>query len=175
MLISRADDEGAVDTRKIKTSYSAAAGTAYVFFEKAKVPVENVMGGEGNGLKGACYRAVRRQIGRGPRADLPAAGPQSSCPTSITSGESPSLWFAPYRALTISGADRWVICCRIARYSRLMVRPSGRTCALPYTLVLPPSGAPTGSCAELTLCALRARMQYEETWKWAHLRKSQGA
>lgn len=59
MLISRADDdtEGAVDTRKIKTSYSAAAGTAYVFFEKAKVPVENVMGGEGNGLKGACEHA----------------------------------------------------------------------------------------------------------------------
>ncbi|GAA6009520.1 uncharacterized protein JCM10292_002607 [Rhodotorula paludigena] len=90
MLISRADDEGAVDTRKIKTSYSAAAGTAYVFFEKAKVPVENVMGGEGNGLK---------------------------------------------VILSNFNHERWVICCRIARYSRLM---------------------------------------YEETWKWAHLRKSQG-
>lgn len=50
MLIERDDT---VETRKIRTSYSSAAGTAYVFFEGTKVPVENVLGGEGNGLKGA--------------------------------------------------------------------------------------------------------------------------
>jgi alkylation response protein AidB-like acyl-CoA dehydrogenase len=50
MLIERDDN---VETRKIKTSYSASAGTAYVFFEGVKVPVENVLGGVGNGLKGA--------------------------------------------------------------------------------------------------------------------------
>jgi alkylation response protein AidB-like acyl-CoA dehydrogenase len=49
MLIER--DADTVDTRKIKTSYSPSAGTAYVFFEKTRVPVENVLGGEGNGLK----------------------------------------------------------------------------------------------------------------------------
>ncbi|GAA6053409.1 hypothetical protein JCM3770_002311 [Rhodotorula araucariae] len=87
MLIERDDT---VDTRKIRTSYSPAAGTAYVFFEGTKVPVENVLGGEGNGLK---------------------------------------------VILSNFNHERWVICCRIARYSRLM---------------------------------------YEETWKWAHLRKSQG-
>ncbi|TKA50532.1 hypothetical protein B0A53_06110 [Rhodotorula sp. CCFEE 5036] len=48
MLIERDDN---VETRKIKTSYSASAGTAYVFFEGVKVPVENVLGGVGNGLK----------------------------------------------------------------------------------------------------------------------------
>ncbi|KAM0786533.1 hypothetical protein ACM66B_001990 [Microbotryomycetes sp. NB124-2] len=40
-----------VETKIIKTSYSSAAGTAYVFFENVKVPVENILGGEGNGLK----------------------------------------------------------------------------------------------------------------------------
>ncbi|GAA5922749.1 hypothetical protein JCM3775_006123 [Rhodotorula graminis] len=87
MLIERDDS---VETRKIRTSYSSAAGTAYVFFESTKVPVENVLGGEGNGLK---------------------------------------------VILSNFNHERWVICCRIARYSRLM---------------------------------------FEETWKWAHLRKSQG-
>lgn len=48
MLIPRSDR---VETRIIKTAYSHAAGTAHVFFEKALVPVENVLGGEGNGLK----------------------------------------------------------------------------------------------------------------------------
>lgn len=48
MLIPRSDQ---VETRVIKTSYSHAAGTAHVFFDGARVPVENVLGGEGNGLK----------------------------------------------------------------------------------------------------------------------------
>ncbi|GAA5988773.1 hypothetical protein JCM5350_002933 [Sporobolomyces pararoseus] len=48
MLIPRTDE---VDTKIIKTSYSHAAGTAYVTFDGAKVPVENVLGGVGNGLK----------------------------------------------------------------------------------------------------------------------------
>jgi alkylation response protein AidB-like acyl-CoA dehydrogenase len=48
MLIPRTDE---VDTKIIKTSYSHAAGTAYVTFDGVKVPVENVLGGVGNGLK----------------------------------------------------------------------------------------------------------------------------
>lgn len=39
-----------VETRPIKTAYSAAAGTAFVTFENAKVPVENTLGEEGGGL-----------------------------------------------------------------------------------------------------------------------------
>lgn len=40
-----------VDTLKIKTSYSGAAGTAYVVFEDVKVPVENLLGKENQGFK----------------------------------------------------------------------------------------------------------------------------
>lgn len=62
MLIERDDT---VETRKIRTSYSSAAGTAYVFFEGTKVPVENVLGGEGNGLKGASSSFPRAVVARG--------------------------------------------------------------------------------------------------------------
>ncbi|GAA5926562.1 uncharacterized protein JCM15063_000309 [Sporobolomyces koalae] len=72
MLIPRTDE---VDTKIIKTSYSHAAGTAYVTFDGAKVPVENVLAGEGNGLMAI---------------------------------------------LSNFNHERWVICCRIARYSRLI-------------------------------------------------------
>jgi len=40
-----------LETKPIKTSYSAAAGTAYVTFDNVKVPVENLIGKEGDGLK----------------------------------------------------------------------------------------------------------------------------
>ncbi|GAA5830888.1 hypothetical protein JCM5353_002636, partial [Sporobolomyces roseus] len=72
MLIPRTDE---VETKIIKTSYSHAAGTAHVFFDGARVPVENVLGGEGNGLK---------------------------------------------VILSNFNHERWVICARIARYSRLI-------------------------------------------------------
>ncbi|KAF8273260.1 acyl-CoA dehydrogenase NM domain-like protein [Lactarius quietus] len=39
-----------VETSQIKTSYSTAAGTAYVTFDNAKVPVENTLGPEGGGI-----------------------------------------------------------------------------------------------------------------------------
>lgn len=111
MLIER--DADTVDTRKIKTSYSPSAGTAYVFFEKTKVPVENVLGGEGNGLKVILSNCASR----------------SSFPL-------PQVPWADVGAVTLAvNHERWVINCRIARYSRLV---------------------------------------FEETWKWAHLRKSQG-
>ncbi|ORY70647.1 acyl-CoA dehydrogenase/oxidase [Leucosporidium creatinivorum] len=48
LLIPRTDR---VETKIIKTSYSHAAGTAFVTFDKALVPVENCLGGEGNGIK----------------------------------------------------------------------------------------------------------------------------
>ncbi|KAI0833233.1 acyl-CoA dehydrogenase NM domain-like protein [Trametes gibbosa] len=39
-----------VETKAIKTSYSSAAGTAYITFENVKVPVENTLGPEGSGV-----------------------------------------------------------------------------------------------------------------------------
>lgn len=48
LLISR--DMG-VTTKPIKTSYSPAAGTAMVFYENVKVPVENLLGKENDGFK----------------------------------------------------------------------------------------------------------------------------
>lgn len=39
-----------VETKPIKTSYSSAAGTAYITFENIKVPVENTLGPEGGGI-----------------------------------------------------------------------------------------------------------------------------
>lgn len=48
LLIERTEG---VYTKLIKTSYSTAAGTALVFFENAKVPVENLIGEENQGFK----------------------------------------------------------------------------------------------------------------------------
>ncbi|RPD61123.1 acyl-CoA dehydrogenase NM domain-like protein [Lentinus tigrinus ALCF2SS1-7] len=39
-----------VETKSIKTSYSTAAGTAYITFDDVKVPVENTLGPEGGGV-----------------------------------------------------------------------------------------------------------------------------
>jgi len=48
LLIERSEG---VTTSKIKTSYSPAAGTATVFFENVKVPVENLLGKLNEGFK----------------------------------------------------------------------------------------------------------------------------
>lgn len=48
MLIPRGEG---VETNAIKTSYSATAGTAYVTFDKVKVPIEYTLGEVGKGLK----------------------------------------------------------------------------------------------------------------------------
>lgn len=39
-----------VETKAIKTAYSAAAGTALVTFDNVKVPVQNLLGTEGKGI-----------------------------------------------------------------------------------------------------------------------------
>ncbi|KAI0806306.1 acyl-CoA dehydrogenase/oxidase [Irpex lacteus] len=39
-----------IETKPIKTSYSSAAGTSYITFDNVKVPVENTLGAEGQGL-----------------------------------------------------------------------------------------------------------------------------
>jgi len=39
-----------VETKPIKTSYSAVAGTAYISYDNVKVPVENTLGPEGGGI-----------------------------------------------------------------------------------------------------------------------------
>lgn len=48
LVIERDDDT--VDTRAIKTSYSPAAGTSYVQFIDAVVPVANLIGKPGMGF-----------------------------------------------------------------------------------------------------------------------------
>ncbi|KAK4704050.1 hypothetical protein P7C70_g2172, partial [Phenoliferia sp. Uapishka_3] len=48
LLIERSEG---VETKLIKSSYSSAAGTAYITFDNVKVPVENLLGKEGQGLK----------------------------------------------------------------------------------------------------------------------------
>merc|ERR1719204_136046 len=40
-----------VSVKKIKSSYSPAAGTALVMFDNVKVPVENLLGQENQGFK----------------------------------------------------------------------------------------------------------------------------
>jgi alkylation response protein AidB-like acyl-CoA dehydrogenase len=40
-----------VETKAIKTSYSATAGTAYVTFDRVRVPIENTLGEVGKGMK----------------------------------------------------------------------------------------------------------------------------
>ncbi|KAE9399127.1 acyl-CoA dehydrogenase NM domain-like protein [Gymnopus androsaceus JB14] len=47
ILIERGEG---VSTKPIKTSYSATAGTAYVTFDKVRVPIGNTLGAVGNGL-----------------------------------------------------------------------------------------------------------------------------
>eukprot|EP00232_Nephroselmis_pyriformis_P022197 CAMPEP_0182864474 /NCGR_PEP_ID=MMETSP0034_2-20130328/7186_1 /TAXON_ID=156128 /ORGANISM="Nephroselmis pyriformis, Strain CCMP717" /LENGTH=515 /DNA_ID=CAMNT_0024996729 /DNA_START=72 /DNA_END=1619 /DNA_ORIENTATION=+ len=48
LLIERGEG---LSTKKIKTSYSASAGTAYVLYEDVRVPVENLLGEEHDGFK----------------------------------------------------------------------------------------------------------------------------
>ncbi|KAJ3219303.1 hypothetical protein HDU67_001922 [Dinochytrium kinnereticum] len=47
LLIERSEG---LETKQIKTSYSSAAGTAYVTYDNVKVPVENLLGKEGGGF-----------------------------------------------------------------------------------------------------------------------------
>lgn len=44
-----------VETKPIKTSYSPAAGTAYIIFENVQVPVANLLGKEGQGFQVIMY------------------------------------------------------------------------------------------------------------------------
>lgn len=53
LFIERSD---AVETKGIKTSYSAAAGTSYITFDNVKVPVENILGKEGKGFQVIMYK-----------------------------------------------------------------------------------------------------------------------
>jgi len=47
LLIERGEG---VETKPIKTSYSAAAGTTFITFDNVKVPVENLLGQENKGI-----------------------------------------------------------------------------------------------------------------------------
>ncbi|CCX06108.1 acyl-CoA dehydrogenase/oxidase [Pyronema domesticum] len=48
LLIPRGEG---VETKQIKTSYTSTAGTAFVTFDNVKVPVENLLGKENEGIK----------------------------------------------------------------------------------------------------------------------------
>jgi alkylation response protein AidB-like acyl-CoA dehydrogenase len=48
LLVERGDG---LETKPIKTSYSASAGTAYVSYDDVLVPVSNLLGKEGEGFK----------------------------------------------------------------------------------------------------------------------------
>lgn len=48
ILVPRSDQ---VETKAIKTSYSPTAGTAYVIFNKARVPISNTLGKIGKGME----------------------------------------------------------------------------------------------------------------------------
>jgi alkylation response protein AidB-like acyl-CoA dehydrogenase len=48
-------ERNGVETKPIKTSHNVSTGTAYVIFEDIKVPVENLLGKENNGLKVILY------------------------------------------------------------------------------------------------------------------------
>ncbi|OAJ44746.1 hypothetical protein BDEG_27946 [Batrachochytrium dendrobatidis JEL423] len=52
LLVERADG---LETKTIKTSYSSSAGTSYVIMENLKVPVENLLGKEGDGFQVIMY------------------------------------------------------------------------------------------------------------------------
>merc|ERR1712151_1029928 len=52
LLVERGDG---VDTKQIKTTYSTCCGTAMVIMNNVKVPVENLMGKEGDGFKQIMY------------------------------------------------------------------------------------------------------------------------
>lgn len=47
ILVERGDG---VETKPVKTSYSAAAGTAFISFDNVHVPIENTLGKEGKGM-----------------------------------------------------------------------------------------------------------------------------
>ena len=49
-LIERPADDFSLDTKPIKVSYSAAAGTAYVIMDEVVVPPENLVGTPGQGF-----------------------------------------------------------------------------------------------------------------------------
>ncbi|KAL0954862.1 hypothetical protein HGRIS_003798 [Hohenbuehelia grisea] len=50
MVVLLIERQEGVETKLIKTSYSTAAGTAFITFENVKVPVENTLGPDGKGL-----------------------------------------------------------------------------------------------------------------------------
>ena len=47
ILVERVDG---LETKNIKTAYSSAAGTAFITFDNVKVPVENTLGKDGQGV-----------------------------------------------------------------------------------------------------------------------------
>ncbi|KAI9260225.1 acyl-CoA dehydrogenase/oxidase [Sporodiniella umbellata] len=53
MFFVERDDS--IETKQIKTSYGASAGTSYITFENVKVPVENILGKEGKGFQVIMY------------------------------------------------------------------------------------------------------------------------
>ncbi|KAG1220895.1 hypothetical protein G6F68_021074 [Rhizopus microsporus] len=52
-----------IETKQIKTSYGACAGTSYITFENVKVPAENILGKEGKGFQVIMYNFNHERCG----------------------------------------------------------------------------------------------------------------
>jgi hypothetical protein len=81
-----------VETKLIKTSYSATAGSAYITFDNVKVPVENTLGEEGGGIFVILrFVAVNRKS---------------------------VVYHLEYIVCSNFNHERWVMCCAAARSQR---------------------------------------------------------
>jgi alkylation response protein AidB-like acyl-CoA dehydrogenase len=95
LLVPRSE---AVETKLIKTSYSTAAATTYIEFDKAKVPIKNLLGKEGQGFQVVMsnFNHVRRS---------------TSHPI-------------PQQSHTNTPQERWMMCGAVIRWIRLAVEES---------------------------------------------------
>jgi alkylation response protein AidB-like acyl-CoA dehydrogenase len=94
LLIERGEG---VETKPIKTSYSPAAGTAYITFDNVKVPVANLLGKENKGLQ-----VILSNFNVScPSFRIYLRSSQSDCLTSLQH-------------------ERWIMCCGVIRASRFI-------------------------------------------------------
>lgn len=84
-----------LETKSIKTAYSPTAGTAYITFDNVKVPVENTLGKDGQGVF-VMLRSVTLWFVQNSNIDI-----EQYCSN--------------------FNHERWVMCCSAARSQRIIV------------------------------------------------------
>lgn len=89
-----------LETRPVKVAYSASAGTAYVTFNNVKVPAENMLGKENDGLRVVCKLIV-------------------SSPSCVMPKVKLTKFFL--KKVANFNHERWTMCCSTIRSSRLVV------------------------------------------------------